>query len=77
MIESRPYNRPNCGGVLWQVAKSKVHRYRKKGRGPPGPLAGLAGLLRNRIGPKRRPLGAEMMLQFLRVVKGGENIYDL
>jgi two-component system chemotaxis response regulator CheB len=23
-----PYNCPNCGGVLWQIAKSKEHRYR-------------------------------------------------
>jgi two-component system chemotaxis response regulator CheB len=23
-----PYNCPNCGGVLWQITKSKVHRYR-------------------------------------------------
>ena len=23
-----PYNCPNCGGVLWQVRKSNVHRYR-------------------------------------------------
>src|SRR2546430_15661604 len=23
-----PYNCPNCGGVLWQITKSKEHRYR-------------------------------------------------
>ena len=23
-----PYNCPNCGGVLWQITKSRVHRYR-------------------------------------------------
>lgn len=26
--EQVPYNCPACGGVLWQIANSKVHRYR-------------------------------------------------
>src|SRR5205814_414081 len=26
--EQVPYNCPNCGGVLWQITKSRVHRYR-------------------------------------------------